>query len=88
MNARPKSARTCSRLRSANSAPLRTRFGQRLQALRIAAGKGPDDVAGCLAMSQARLESIESGIEEIDLPLIAQFARSLNVSIAALFRGL
>ena len=72
----------------ANSTPLKTRFGRKLQDLRIIAGKGAGDLAHHLAISQARLESIESGIEEIDLLSIAQFATSLNVSVAALFRGL
>ncbi len=80
--------RTCSRSRITGVVSLSIRFGQQLQSLRIAAGKGLGDAACSLAMSQARLESIESGIEEIDLSLIAKFAAILNVSVAALFTGL
>ena len=81
-------ARTCSRSRISGVVSLRIRFGRQLQSLRLAAGKGLGDAAYSLAMSQARLEDIESGIEEIDLSLMAKFATSLNVPVAALFAGL
>lgn len=56
--------------------------------MRFAAGKSLGDVACELAMSQARLERIESGSDEIDLALIARFATSLGISVATLFTGL
>jgi XRE family transcriptional regulator, fatty acid utilization regulator len=56
-------------------------FGQRVRALREAAGMSQDDLAKIVGMAQAKFPAIEQGRRDVRLSTVRRFARALGVTL-------
>jgi len=66
--------------------PLRRAFGQRVRALRKAAGMSQMDLGQKAGLDHTYIGSIERGERNLSLDAIGKIAKGLSVEIADLFR--